>query len=241
MTSISQQDRATILPRLLGGIGVASGLAFATLFPTDRLFAGGSLLRSVSLYILGTGIGMVLAPKVGLSTGVKPSLPRAYIGAIVVSAFCVAAYVALIDALLFRSILPADYAGSFLTDPLAERLPAYCARAFYESLMYRLFVGTLLTWGLSRAAGYPGRAPFRLVFLAMLLAQIINIVANIVIPLWPVASPMLIFWIAVRFVIPGTFWGCLYYRNGLVVSEYAAAATHVFLQPAMSLAMAATI
>lgn len=223
----------------LGGIGLVIGFLFAALLPVDGLMAGNNTYRSIFLFLSGTLLGKALAPKIGFTTGIK--FQRFYASTIIASAFLVTLFVLIVDAILFRSVLPARYVDGFLHEPMAERLILYCARAFYESLMYRFFLGTILTWCFSRFLRLSGPVPLIITIVAMLLAQMINITANVLIPLWPEATPMLILWMIVRFVIPGTFWGFLYYRNGLVASEYAASITHVFLQPVIALALTTTM
>ncbi len=231
------QAGLTPLVPVLSGLGLVIGLLFAVLFPIDPLIAGGNALRSVVLFVMGVWLATILAPKVGLSSGVVPQ--RSILGAVAGYAVLQALYIVIVDAVLFRSVLPANYVNTFLHEPLAERLLGYCTRAFYESLMYRFFIGTTLIWCIRWVLRLRGPIPFGIVMMAMLAAQTINIAANVLGVYWPEATPAVMLWIVVRFVLPGTFWGYVYYRSGLVVSEYAASALHLILQPVIGFALAA--
>lgn len=228
-----------VIVAVLSHAGFLISLVFAAAIPVDHLLANGSSLLSTLLFVGGTWVGTSLAPKVGLLTGAK--VQKSYLSVTLAPALATALFVILIDAVCFRSSLPSKYVDEFLTAPVSVRLPAYCARAFYESLMYRLFIGTVLTWCISRSLGQRDAAPFRVVLVAMFVAQMINITANVLVPYWTEVTPTLILWMVLRFVLPGTLWGCLYYRNGLIVSEYVAAITHIFLQPLIGPALAATM
>jgi hypothetical protein len=146
-------------------------------------------------------------------------------------AVLVAVYVVLLDAFLFRGLLAKDYV-EFLGTPLSGRYVYFMTRAFNENVLYRLFAFTVLAALASVAAGRR-KLPFAIVFALMIAAQALNIGVNVVLISDQALTPAILTYDALRYIVPGVIWACLFWRYGFFVAEVASVGCHIFLQPAL--------
>ena len=87
----------------------------------------------------------------------------------------VAVYVVLIDAWLFRAVVPRSYIEFFHTHDLRQRLIYYMLRAFNENVLYRLFAFSTLGYVLALMSK---RRTISFV-ISMVVAQVVNVGINI--------------------------------------------------------------
>ncbi|MBV8799859.1 MAG: hypothetical protein JOY77_14025 [Alphaproteobacteria bacterium] len=196
-----------------------------------HLASGGVPVRRILLIAMLVIAGATCASLSGLSMqGTSKTWPLIAIG----SALGVAAYVCLVDGWLFRASVPAEYVHAVQMHPLRDRLAYYFLRAFQENVIYRMFVFSALTLAVSKLSGRSASEISTAGILSIALtAQILNIAINVV-ALEPAASFSLTY-DSVRFVVPGMFWGWLYWRHGFVTTELGHVACHAFLQPALGI------
>jgi hypothetical protein len=116
---------------------------------------------------------------------------------------------------------------------LETRLSYFMLRAFNENVIYRLFVFSGLMYLLSRLNGSRDLAPAWIAS-AMVVAQVINIGLNVVIPSPDPITAASIFYDLLRYVSPGVLWAWLYWRFGFLTAEVASVGCHIFLQPMFS-------
>lgn len=231
-TVVPTRRFAAIDPVLLVILPLA--MAVAVVGPFDRnvhiITAGIPLLR------VGLIAGLVLAGAAcarGAGLSLLGSNPHwAWIG--VAFAVGVAAYVCIVDALLFRNSLPLEYVREIQGHGLNERLSYYFLRAFQENVIYRLFVFSAVTSIISRiwrmqATDFSPLQAFAIAF----AVQLVNVSTNAV---WhePMSAVLLIYELF-RFVLPGALWGWLYWRFGFATTELGHVACHAFLQPALGM------
>lgn len=205
--------------------GLAYLIPYDAIF--DRVTLGVPVVRASAMFFCCVA-GLWLQKANGFSLGVVGlNRPALKIGgaALVVAIWCV-----VLDGLVFRSILPGNYAA-FEAQSLGVRLLYYCFRAFNENILYRLFLGSLFAWVLRRI-WREQEHQLVLSMLGMVLAHIINIAANVGYGHFTLAASV---WLFVRFCIPGFFWSWLYVRHGFATNEAAAIGVHLFLQPMVSL------
>lgn len=240
--------------RLAGALGVACGLATAALFPYLQILMPEQLAKlpiSLPLVVLLQSLQSVLLfgllAFVGLRLGHALGLGAPWLGAVIsgrerrsqpwlLAAGCGGAVALLIVGLdpLFAAHMPAAIAP--LPKPGAAHALAGFLASFYggiaEEVLLRLFLVTLLAWGLSRFSG--GRLSARQLAAVVLLAALafgathLPAAAN----LWPlegvvVARTLLLNGIA------GLAFGWFYVRHGLesaMLSHFAAdLVLHVFV------------
>src|SRR5207247_1883409 len=117
-----------------------------------------------------------------------------------------------------------------------DRLAYFMLRAFNESILYRLFLSSVLVWALGRfwrdRSGHPANGAY---WLGMILAQAINIAINVTFVAGWSTTPALLVHDGLRYVVPGIVWGYLYFRHGFASHEVAAVGTHIYFQPLLSL------
>ena len=154
----------------------------------------------------------------GLS--LRPDNWRAASLAVVASIAGVTAFIALLDALLFRHSLPADYVAHY-TSPLVPRLYAACLAAVSDEIVYRLGLMTALVMLLS---WWRGRLTAAWFVFAILAAQFVN-VAGIVL-----AAPL---YGTLRFWLVGCVWGWLYWRHGWLAALAGHGLAHLALDPVL--------
>ncbi len=220
-----------------GLILVAIGAAIAAIAPWGIAMGTATGhspgLRACLVFALGL-IGLFFARRTGLEimpTGLKHPVRVSFlIGA------AVAAYVLFIDGFAFRSVLPAEYRAYFAAQGLTVRLIYFTLRAFNEHVIYQLFVGSTLVWLMGlvwRQAD--GRIAPNAYWLAMILAQVLNIYINVVAITVEPLTPLILTYDMFRFVTPGILWGILYWRYGLATADLAHISTHIFLQPTLGI------
>jgi hypothetical protein len=144
-----------------------------------------------------------------------------------------ALFIVILDAVVFRQILAADYV-SVLREPLWARLVYFPIRAFMENTVYHLFALSLLALAFGtvwrKMDGSPSDGAF---WAAIILSQVVNIVGNLVL-IQPI-TPIILGYDTIRYVAPGCVWGYLFWRYGFATAEIGHVATHLFLQPAFNI------
>ncbi|WP_068090999.1 hypothetical protein [Novosphingobium rosa] len=210
--------RRSILLIALIAMGIAAFLPFDQGL---RLLSFGRDTLHILLMGLLALVGGFFAQKGGLTSAAHLRVGLAW-------ALGMAAYVLVLDGVLMRPMVPPG-ALAFVHTPLPGRLAVYMARAFNESVIYRLFLfGGLIALLRSSRPLSPA-----MVLALALLAQMVNIALNVaLIEPGPVSGAMLLYW-SLRYVLPGVVWGWLYWRHGFVTTEIASTGVHVFLQPAV--------
>ncbi len=221
------------VPDLL--LTLAIGIPIAAFYPFDIIFnaaTGGSAAVRAALFVVLALSGTVIGNRMGLTMHPHGARHPALVG--VVAAFLVAVAIALLDGLIWRLYLPPSYVHFFQTEGLASRLATFMFRAFNENVLYRLFLFSCLAFVLGRiwsdADGNPSSGA---IWLAMILAQTINIVANVVAVAPDGIGPAQLFYDAIRYVLPGIIWAQIYRYFGFSTLEIASVGCHVFLQPAL--------
>jgi len=152
------------------------GATIAAIAPFDRAFAtlthGSALARVCLLVTLGL-IGIYCSNLNGFALHKRGAQP------VIVGALCalgVAVYVALIDAWLFRAVVPRSYIEFFHTHDLPHRMLYYMLRAFNENVLYRLFAFSTLGYVLAQMSK---RRAISFV-ISMVVVQVVNVGINIV-------------------------------------------------------------
>lgn len=212
------------------------GSAIAALVPFDLAFAfatrGSAVLRAIALPAVGLA-GLFAANLVGLRFGSK-SLTHPVAVPVLVAAL-VALGVAILDGLLCRGLLADSYVQLLTKVGLGTRLLYFMLRAFNENIIYRLFVMSTLVWILGMFWHEPDLRPASGAFwIAIVLAQVINISINVVATSVGPVTPAVLGYDAIRYIVPGVIWGYLYWRYGFVTAEIASVGTHPFLQPLLA-------
>ncbi|MDE1914876.1 MAG: hypothetical protein KGJ57_00180 [Sphingomonadales bacterium] len=144
-----------------------------------------------------------------------------------------AAYVLLLDVVLFHRLLPQGTLA-LAHSPLVGRWIVFMGRAFYENVIYRLFVFSLMMFGLQRFHAKT-KPQLPVVLLAGLMAQMINIGLNVWLTVDDAPSLAELGYWSVRYVAPGVLWAWIYWRYGFLTTEIASVGGHFFLQPAYGL------
>jgi hypothetical protein len=220
-------------PLRLDGFAVSLlliGSAIAALAPFDRIFASltqGSILARVGLLLALALCGMQFAR---LSTLSLHQAGRVPILAGIAAAFGVAVYVCIIDAWVFRQVLPGPYVNYLETHALGSRLTYYMMRAFNENIFYRLFAVSTLAYFLFKLTKHRTVA----IVSAVVLAQVINVEVNreSALAAGQAGAPaLLMLYYLMRGVVPGVLWGLLFWRFGFLSAEVASVGCHLFLQP----------
>jgi hypothetical protein len=218
---------------------VVIGAAIAALAPFDRAFDhatfGAPIVRAGALVLIAV-IGLLFAMRLGApieSRGLKhPIVTPLLIAA------AMAVYVTVLDLWVFRAVLDPGYLAFISNASLPDRLLYFMLRAFNESILYRLFLSTALAWALGLIwRGRDGRPANGAYWVAIVVAQAVNIAINVTFETGSPPTPALLLYDGLRFVLPGVVWGYLYFHNGFAPDEIAAVGTHVFFQPLISLAL----
>lgn len=222
---------ANELPILLL-LSIIGSCALAYVIPFDVLFARATMNhpaeRAIAMLFFWIA-GLWLRRANGLSLPIV-DLPRPVLTIALIAAG-VAIWCIVLDAVVFRAILPPGY-HALEQEPLSIRLMYFCSRAFNENVLYRLFLGSLFAWVLRAAFRRPELA-FTLSMTGMLGAQLLNVGANMAGIGFSLETTV---WLLLRFVAPGVLWAWLYVRHGFVANEAAAVGVHCFLQPAVTIA-----
>jgi hypothetical protein len=224
----SSRAAATLDSRILIGMAVAAAVAW--LQPFDRLFAaltfGQPVLRA-GVIVLIAGVGLKASRHIGLIVGPKGASASLLPPILVAAGVAVAC--AGVDR-LFRSTLSPHYLELMTRTPLLPRVVGFMMRAFNENVIYRLFLGSVLTAGLLSWRPRLGAAAFWLGFGA---AQLVNIWANVT-SAGPI-TPIGVFHDLVRYVAPGMVWSWLFWRRGFQANEVASTSVHILFQPLATL------
>jgi hypothetical protein len=232
--TVHPQTSAVRLSWLAPGLALAAAIAWMQ--PYDLVFGwitlGSPPLRA-ALIVLMALVGTSLGERAGLALedrrGAFP-VRDALMAALAVAVFC-----ALCD-WIWRPELHPGYVQFLSATPLAQRSLRFAMRAFNESIIYRLFLGSLLVWAFGRvwkkADGQTADGAF---WAGFALSQIVNIWINVsaLAPLTPAAAAH----DALRYVAPGVVWGWLYWRRGFVANEIACTSVHLFFQPLVVLGL----
>jgi hypothetical protein len=172
-------------------------------------------------------LGALAGQRIGLR--IRPERSGCSVCLCLAFALIVAVGVAGID-VLFRPILPVAYVD-VIHQPLRVRLAYFMLRAFNENVFYRLFLFSVLAWGMTRIwPGPAGRPTSAAMWSAMVVAQMANIGFNV----WlfdPPSSAASIVYDGLRYIVPGVCWAWLYWRSGFATAEVASVTCHIFLQP----------
>jgi hypothetical protein len=207
---------------------LAISAAIAALAPFDVAFAAatyGSPLARVLLILALGSIGLYFCRLNGFSLRM-PGLGPVKAGAL--CAFAVAIYVVIIDAWLFRSVLPPVYVDFFHTHDLGQRLTYYMCRAYNENVLYRLFGFSALAFGLIRVTHNQTLS----IIISSVAVQAVNVCLNAA-PMagyGPVTLPFVVYFMA-RGVVPGIVWAIVFWRQGFLAAEIGSVGCHAFLQP----------
>ena len=171
-----------VTPRIDVRIAVGLGLAAAIAWnhPFDRVFdaltLGQPVLRALAIIIFALA-GLEFAGLIGLR--VAPRNEPAPLLFPVLVALVVAVACAAVDA-AFRPVLHPDYVQFVVATPLVSRVIGFTLRAFNESVIYRLFLGSALSWGLGRVWRRQDGAPRReALWVGFTVSQMINVWANV--------------------------------------------------------------
>ncbi|MFL9863604.1 hypothetical protein PQR67_05420 [Paraburkholderia fungorum] len=214
---------------LLVGALIASQAGFDIVF---NAITGGVPWIRVVLFLALTVIGIFCAQRTGLRLAAHD------LGRPVVVAFSigllVAVYVATVDLIVFRQLLPPDYVAFFAGHPLSERLVYFMLRAFNENIFYRLVFMSTMLWGMGLVwRDSRGQIPNAAYWIAIILAQAIPMLLNEA-PFYPShLTAAFLLYVVAHFILTGILWGFLYWRYGFVTAEIAHVSTHIFLQPVM--------
>lgn len=203
------------------------GATIAAIAPFDLAFAAlthGSALARVCLLVTLGLIGIYCSNLNGFVLGKRGLHP------IIAGALCalgVAVYVVLIDAWLFRAVMPRSYIEFFHTHDLRQRLIYYMLRAFNENVLYRLFAFSTLGYVLALMSK---RRTISFV-ISMVVAQVVNVGINIVPTASDPVTPLFLIYYVFRGVVPGVVWAALFWRFGFMAAEIGSVGCHLFLQP----------
>ena len=205
----------------------------AAIAPFDRAFDAATMgipaVRAAAIIGLAV-IGIVAAPGAGLQFA--PADRKGPILVPLAAAVAVAVWCVAID-WLFRAQLHPGYAAFIQQVPVAERILLFAMRAVNENILYRLFVTTLLVAAIGRFWRAGTRPADGAYWMAIILAQVINVVITVAGP----TTPLLVLHDGLRYVVPGVVWGWLYWRRGFQSVEIACTSVHVALQPLLTLAL----
>jgi hypothetical protein len=182
-------------------------------------------LRACLLLVLGL-TGLFFARRTGLEI-LPVNLSHPLRDSFLIGA-AVGLYVLLVEAVAYRFVLPPEYFTYIASMGVVPRLIYFILRGFNEGIIYQLFLGSTLVWILGLAWRRPdGRIAAGAYWLGMTVAHLINIYINIDTP----ETATVLAYDVLRFVVPGVFWGLLFWRHGLTSVEIARSATHIVLQP----------
>jgi hypothetical protein len=187
----------------------------------------------VSLFVAMGVTGLFLARRTGLE--IIPTGFRYPLRAAVLIGAALAAYLLLVDALVFRSALPRGYVTFIVTADLPTRLLYFVLRSFSEGIVYQLFLGSALVALIGLAWRKDGCASQGAYWTGLILAHLINLAINVI--AGASVTPLALTYDLLRFVAPGVLWVYLYRNHGLTTVLVAHASTHVFLQPLLGLAL----
>lgn len=157
----------------------------------------------------------------------RPPDLRAALRACAIAVAGVTLAVLLLDAVLFRRSLSADYVA-YYTSPMWPRTLAMCLKAVEEEVVYRLVLMTALVALTTLVRRRTSPATF---WTAIILAELALV--------WPelLAAPI---WATLRFWAIGCVWGWVYWKHGWFAALGAHSAIHLILDPLLMTALLAT-
>jgi len=137
---------------------------------------------------------------------------------------------------LFKPILNRDYIEMSTSSPIGPRQILYSMRAIYESLVYRLFLGSIFAWLIGsvwrkRSGGIAEGAYVA----GFTLAQLVNMGASMT-SYMPLNALTLAYY-ALRYFAPGVIWGLIYRRYGFLTNELSVGGVHFFFQPMVNIVL----
>lgn len=141
--------------------------------------------------------------------------------AIVTAVVGVTAFILILDGLVFRRSLPAEYV-TFYTGPLLPRTVKMCVSAALEEVQFRLVLMTGLVMAMSLVRRPLPPTAF---VAAILISQFINVGGLVI------AFPL---YAALRFWAVGSVWGYLYWRHGWLAALIGHASCHLLLDPLLA-------
>ena len=162
----------------------------------------------------------------GLSGGLtlRPAQWRAAGIAVLCAIAAVTWFVLLLDGVLFRQHLTADYVRLF-TSPLIPRLPVFSLLAVIEEFKYRLLLMTALV-AVQQLVGIK-LSPISFVG-AIVISQFVNVGSFVI------ADPV---YASLRYLAVGCVWGWLYWRHGWLAALTGHAVCHLLLDPLLMLVL----
>ncbi|MGE9007779.1 hypothetical protein ACO2JO_04295 [Leptospira interrogans] len=208
--------------------------AIAVVAPFDVAFAAvtfGSPSLRVGLIVAIALIGAYFSRRLGLRLEGHGARSPGLIG--IMMAVVLAAYVVALDCYLFRHLLSAEHT-KVLETSLPTRMTYFMLRAFNENVIYRLFVFSGLLYLILLARG-PKRMTPSLIVAAMVVSQLVNIGINVFAISSEPISFLSLTYDLLRYVVPGVFKACLFWRFGFLTTEVASVGCHIFLQPALGI------
>jgi hypothetical protein len=150
----------------------------------------------------------------------RPGDRRAAALAVIAAILGVTGWIVLLDTMLFRAVLPADYVAHY-TAPLWPRMGLASLGSLAEELVFRLGLMTALVWLVARWRGTVSPAWF---LFAIAAAQLANVSDTLqVAPLYGVF----------RFWLVGCVWGWLYWRHGFASALAGHGLCHFALDPVL--------
>ncbi len=129
-------------------------------------------------------------------------------------------FIALLDGVLFREGLPADYKAHF-TSPLWPRMLLSCLFSAIDEVQYRLLLMTGLVMALSVFKVRLRPAHFIAIILIVQLANVGELV---------LAQPL---YASLRYWAVGCVWGWLYWRHGWLAALAGHGSAHLLLDPVL--------
>jgi hypothetical protein len=219
---------------------LAIGAAIAAVVGVDAfldLVSGGHAWRRAVLFLVLAPIGLLCARHADLR--LLPAAGKFNIAIPIATGFAVAVGVTIIDAIIFRSVIPDPYVAAITKQPVVLRIFYFVSRSFNEEVFNRLVLMSAIAWALGLFwKDAAGRTRDGAYWTAIIVAQVLAIILNVIASYsFANFTPMFVLYAIVRFVLPGVIWGLIYWRCGLVTAQIAHMSTHVFLQPMLGYAL----
>lgn len=216
------------------------GAASAAIVGVDSfldLISGGHVWLRAVLFLVLTFIGLLCTRHANLH--LLPASGTLNVVMPVTTGFAVAVGVTIIDAVIFRSVIPAPYVAVITEQPLVLRIIYFVSRSFNEEIFNRLVLMSAIAWAVGLFwKDTAGRTPDGAYWTAIIVAQVLAILLNgIASYSFANFTPVLVLYAIVRFVLPGVIWGLIYWRHGLVTALLAHMSAHIFLQPMLGFAL----
>ncbi|RUZ81168.1 hypothetical protein EN943_01765 [Mesorhizobium sp. M7A.F.Ca.US.006.01.1.1] len=141
-------------------------------------------------------------------------------------------YMALADALLFRSAIPEWQTKVVAGISTVERIAFFAPKAIFDELKFRLIAVSVLVWILTTMAGRRGWCFWiAIIFTALVIYPVFQ--HGYLSTLAP--TPLTVLREIMLHGGAGILWGYLYWRHGLVASVVGHVSAHLALQPLLGL------